>query len=105
MTDKEKKSKVSVTADINALPKNVQVLAEQIQAKHRNCWRPEMNPLFPGCVIESDPKSVEAMLCLRVLTLDRERYIGWSVWYASKLMSLQAANHLLSISEPKEKQP
>lgn len=95
----KKNTNISVTSDIASLPASVQKLAEAIQEKHSKCWCPETNALFPCCVVEKDPKSVDAMMCLRVLTLDRERYIGFITWYASKMKEQMHLLRLAMIAE------
>lgn len=110
MSSNKKNTKITVTSESAALPPNVQDLVKKIQLQHGKCWCPEINPAFPGCAIEKDPKSVEAMMCLRVLTLDRERFIGWMTWYIAKmhdlshLLTLDTAFEMLKLQQSKDEE-
>lgn len=95
MSRQNKKASISISSGVDGLPPQMQRLAQQLQDKHKECWRPERNSLFPCCVVESDPTSIQSMMCLRMLTLDREKYIGWIVWYTSKM---KEQDHLLTLA-------
>jgi uncharacterized HAD superfamily protein len=85
MSKDNKKISTSVNGGSDGIPEQLKGMVDRIQTRHKKCWRPENNPYFPCCLVETDPTNVEAMMCLRILTLDRQRYLGWIVWYAAKM--------------------
>lgn len=87
MSQKQKENKhvADQSVPFEQLPAKAQEHLLCLRVRHKDCWRPELNSPYPRCVVESVSTSDEAMLCLRLMTLDHDRYVAFIVWYLSKM--------------------